>query len=384
VCSARLSPDRQALLLRALGDRREPAPLPLVLAATKSESPQVREAAVRVLAKFGDASAVAVLLDAALAGGPVAESAKDGLTNLAAGAEVDAAIAAKLANANAQAKVVLFELVGTRRTTAGDSAVRQALSDQDPSVKLAAIAALGQLIELKDLDLLLGRALGADAPEAEAAQAALRTAALRMSDRDGCAAKLGEALQGAAAQQQYLLELLGKVSGPKALEIVVAHSQSDHAQLKDAATRVLGEWVNADAAPALLAIAKSKSEEKKYQVRALRGYIRIARQLKLPDDQRLAMFRTAVEAAKRDDEKQIALDILTRIPSRATLDLAVSYLDQVGLKNAAADAAVKIAAKVSNQKAVAAAMQKVLDAGVGGNPGSHAKQLLDEAQSGGK
>jgi len=63
----KLSAEKQALLLRALGDRKEAAPLPTVVAATKSESPAVREAAVAVLAKLGDASAVAILLDAALA-----------------------------------------------------------------------------------------------------------------------------------------------------------------------------------------------------------------------------------------------------------------------------------------------------------------------------
>ena len=382
----KLPPARQALLLLALGDRQEPAPMPLVLAATKSESAAVREAAVRVLAKFGDASAVAVLLAAALGDATVAESAQAGLKSLAASPEIDAAIVAKLAGADAKAKVVLFELVGARRIMAAEPAVRAALADADASVKLTAIVALGQLIELKDLDLLTSRALaGANEQEIAAAQAALRTAALRMGDRDGCAAKLAANLKGAsAANRDYLLELLGKVSGSKALETVVAASQSDDATLKEAATKVLGEWVNADAAPALLEIAKT-DKDAKYQLRALRGYIRIARQLQLPAETRLAMFRTAVEVAKRDDEKKIALDILTRIPSPTTLELAVAYLDQPKLKDAAADAAVKIAAKVAKRpKEVAAAMQKILDAGVTGNPGARAKQLLDQAQAASK
>jgi len=42
---------------------------------------------------------------------------------------------------------------------------------------------------------------------------------------------------------------------------------------------------------------------------------------------------------------------------------------------------LKIAPKVSNPKAVAEAMQKVVDAGVGGNPGTRAKQLLDPAKA---
>jgi len=98
------------------------------------------------------------------------------------------------------------------------------------------------------------------------------------------------------------------------------------------------------------------------------------------------MFRIAMEVAKRNDEKQLALDVLTRIPSVETLEIAVAYLDKPGLKNAAAPAAVKIAPKrgAGDAKAGAAAMQKVLDAGVRGNPGARATQLLDQAKSGSK
>jgi len=382
----KLAPERQALLLRALGDRKEPAPLPVILAASKSPAAPVREAAIDVLAKHGDASAVAILLDAALGDGEVAGTAKEGLKKIP-GKEVDAAITAKLAGADAKAKAILFELVGARRITAAESAVREGLSDANEPVKLAAIAALGQLVELKDFEVLTSRALADDtSAETAVAKAALKTAALRMADREGSAARLAACLKGASgAGQVYLLELLGVVSGKTALDTVVANAKSSDPAIKDAATRVLGEWVNADAAPALLDIAKN-DQEAKYQIRALRGYIRIARQLQLTTQTRLAMFRTAMEVAKRNEEKQIALDILTRIPSAATLKLAASHLDEAPLKDAAADAAVKIAARLVGRqpKAVAAAMQKVVDAGVGGTPGNRAKQLLDQAKSGSK
>jgi len=381
----RLPPERQALLLRALGDRKEPVPMAVLLAATKSPSADVREAAVRVLARHGDASAVAILLDAALGEGEAAAAAREGLKGLS-GNEVDSAIAARLAQADAKAKVVLFELVGARRILAAEQAVRAALEDSNEPVRLAAITAMGQLAELKDLELLLGRALKAEGAEGTTAQRALRTAALRMGDRDATAAKLAEALQQAAgAHREYLLELLGKVSGAKALEVVAASAQSSDPAVKDAATRVLGNWVNADAAPALLQLAKSDPDAK-YQIRALRGYIRIARQLQLPEAQRLEMFRTAMEVAKRAEEKQLALAILTRIPSAQTLQLAVSYLDQPGLKEAAAEAAVGIAPKIIGRdpKPVAEAMQKVLDAGAAEATAARAKQLLDQARGGKK
>ncbi len=382
----KLPAERQALLLRALGDRQQPAPLPTVVAATKSESPAVREAAIAVLAKLGDASAVAILLDAALGEGPAAATAKEGLKSITA-PEADAAIMAKLAGADTKSIPVLFELAGARRIGAAAGKIRESLASSEAAVKLAALAALGQLIAVQDLDLLTSRALaGGNAPETVAAQAALRMAALRMADREATAAKLAECLNGASAENQaYLLELLGNVSGKRALQTVTAAAKSSDAALKEAATKTLGEWPNPEAADALLDLAKTDPENK-YRVRALRGYIRIARQLQLPDDVKLTMFQTAMDTATRDEDKRVALDILTRVPSAQTLKLAVSFVDQAGVKDAAADAAVNIAAKLVGRqpKAVADAMQKVVDARVGGNPGSRAQQMLDQARAASK
>ena len=379
----KLPGERQGLLLRALADREAALPLSTVIAASKSPSPEVREAAIVVLAKLGDANAVGILLDAALSTDPVAERAKEGLKTLAV-PEVDAAILTKLDGADARATAVLVELAGARRIGAAAGKSRESLASGDQAVRLAALEALGQLIAVEDLELLTSRALAAgDAPEIQVAQAALQTAALRMAEREATAAKLAACLPGASAEHQaYLLELLGRISGKTALQAVTAAAKSSDAALKDDATKVLGQWPNPEAADALLELAKTDPENK-YRVRALRGYIRIARQLQLPDDVKLAMFHAAMQTATRDEDKQIALDILSRIPSVSTLHLAASYVDQDGLKAAAADAAGKIAARLVAQhpKEVAEAMHKVVQAKVGGNPGNQAQQLLDQARA---
>jgi hypothetical protein len=239
-------------------------------------------------------------------------------------------------------------------------------------------------VELGDLDLLLSRAFAAaDTPERKAAQQALETAALRMADREATSAKFASVLGKQAVENKvFLLDLLGKLAGPTALETVAAHTRSDDDALKDAATRVLGDWPNPEAADTVLAVARTEKTNK-YQIRALRGYIRIARQLQFPDDKRLAMFQAAMEVAKRTDEKRLALDILTRIPSVETLQLTVSYLGVPELKEAAGEAAVAIAEKVitANAPAVAEAMGKVLAADAGGRRTARAQQLLDRAKA---
>lgn len=61
--------------------------------------------------------------------------------------------------------------------------------------------------------------------------------------------------------------------------------------------------MSADAAPVLLDLAKTETSNK-YKVRALRGYIRIARQLDMEPKQRMEMCRQAIEVAQRADEKR--------------------------------------------------------------------------------
>ena len=81
------------------------------------------------------------------------------------------------------------------------------------------------------------------------------------------------------------------MGGPKALATIAAAVKGSDAQLQDTGSRVLGEWMTVDAAPVLLDLAKTAPSDK-YQVRALRGYIRLARQFAMPDAQRAEMCRT--------------------------------------------------------------------------------------------
>ena len=112
------------------------------------------------------------------------------------------------------------------------------------------------------------------------------------------------------------------MGGPKALETIAAAVKGSDEQLQDTGSRVLGEWMSVDAAPVLLDLAKTASSDK-YQVRALRGYIRLARQFAMPDQQRAEMCQKALDAASRAEEQKLVLAVLERYPSVDTLRVAV-------------------------------------------------------------
>ena len=189
--------------------------------------------------------------------------------------------------------------------------------------------------------------------DAKVAQQALKAASIRMPDREACAAELTAAVNRSAAAptKQSLLEILGAMGGTRALAAVGAAAKSSDAGLQDTGSRLLGEWMTKDAAPVLLDLATT-DKGNKYKVRALRGYIRIARQFVLPRMERAEMCAKAFEAASRPAEQKLVLDVLKRYPNSHTLKVAVNAMQAPELKNEAAEAALAIAKKIGGKAAV--------------------------------
>jgi len=374
---AEAAPERASLIIYAIGDRQGVMLPQSVLQATTTGDEQVRLAAIELVGRLGDVSAVPTLL--AIAVGSDAElsaAAKTALTGLP-GEKVDADLAARLPGAKGKSLAILIDLVGERRIEATPELVK-ALDHSDIAIRDAALAALGATVGPKDLNVLITEVVEAKAAaDGEAAEKALLEAAIRMPDREATAAELSAAMAKAPTPAKAsLLKALGAMGGPTALETITRAVKSGDEQMQDVGTRVLGEWMTADAAPVLLEITKDPSN-KKYQVRALRGYLRIARQLKqLPDEQRIAMARQALEIAQRPEERELALDVLKRCPSAESIELASSLVGDKELGDRAVETAIFIGEKIKDKDPAAAksAGQKALEA-------SPPKELADRARA---
>jgi HEAT repeat protein len=320
-----------------------------VIQAAKQGEHAVRIAAIGALGRVSDPKGLSTLLEVATESDTeMVEAAKSALANLP-GENVDQEIVARLSDARGKPLAVLIDLVGQRRIDASTALVK-ALDDSEPSVRHAALNALGATVDAKELDVLIKEVLDPRAPDdASVAQSALLAASVRMPDRDECAAELAKAMQGApASMKATLLEILGAVGGPKSLEAIRAAANGSDEQLQDVATRLLGEWMNVEAAPVLLELAKSPAGNR-YQVRALRGYIRLARQFSMPDTQRAEMCRNALAAARRADERKLVLQVLERYPSMDTLKVAVEATQVPELRADATRVAKSIAEQLEGK-----------------------------------
>jgi hypothetical protein len=111
----------------------------------------------------------------------------------------------------------------------------------------------------------------------------------------------------------------------------------------------------------------------------LRGYIRIARQMNLPAEQKLAMCEAAFRAAQRNEERRLVLAVLGRVASAKAISMVVPHFANPALAEDAAAAALAVGEKIiqTDPSAVADAMQRVLKSGVSSGKAAQAKALLD-------
>ena len=348
---AKATPERQSLLIVAIADRGDATALTAVLQAAKSGPDSVKVTVVKVLRQLGDASSVPLLLELAVDENPaLAKTAVESLASLA-GKEVDAEIAARLSKAEGKVRLVLLQLVGDRMLTAAMPEVIKASADPDLQTRLRALATLGYAVEFKDLSVLIDRvaATPEKAEEAKAAVAALKTACQRMPDADACAAKVVATMGAAKVPARInLLEVLTAVGGRKALEAVAGAAADSDADIQDAGSRLLGKWMTLDAVPVLANLARSAADTK-YEVRSVRAYIRLVRQFPMSEEKRAEMCRTAMAITKRDAEKKLVLDVLTRYPSLEGLQLASEAAKTASLKPDATKAVLVISQKISGK-----------------------------------
>jgi HEAT repeat protein len=330
------SADRQDLLILSLADRGDSRVLPIVLQAAKNGQGQHRIVALRALKRVGDASCAPALLDAALSGGDDVSKAAIETIEILKGNGVDDLIVSRLATAQGKSRIVLMDLASRRHTAAAAPAFWLGVDDKDPTVRAAALAGLGAVVEPAGLPKLLNRfATAKDDKEAVALNKALQEVCLRTADRDATAEKLAAALQTASGSLKgKLLETLNVVGGKKSLEIVATAALSKDAELRAAAFRVLGQWMSTDAAPVLLDLYRTTGDER-LKIGALRGYIRIARQFDMPADRRAAMCRTAMELAQRKEEKRLVLEVLVRYPGKEMRAIAQESLKNPDLQGEA-------------------------------------------------
>jgi len=325
-----LPPPRQSALLVVLADLGDDSVVPEIEPLAKSADDEVAATAWETLADLGglqdSAGRGAAGLAAALARPAIAPRVMAALGS-AENPQLDAQVKStiqKLAEGQQTPEptvaIGLFKYAVARQLSdLAEPLLQIAQSHADPVVTAAAIRAAGSLVSLDELArlLLTSEQLAQRAPEgplALAASEALQRATVRMPPDEVAEVIAGLLADAQGARKAMLLEQLALVGGERALEVVAEMARSSDLGDVDLATRVLGQWLSADAADVLSDLAANLNHPA-YRLRSLRGYLRLGRQFDMPPEQRTELATRAYQLADRDEERTLALEILLRFPT---------------------------------------------------------------------
>ncbi len=356
------APDnRAALMVQALADLKGTVDQQALLRLAAQGSKEVRIAALGAIGRIGDAACVAPLIGIAVESSDLYAPVKAALVEIPDDA-VNKEVLTRLPTAQGDIdKQLLVEVVGLRRIEATEQLVA-ALRSSKALIRSAALESMGSTVSQQRLPLLVEQVINPQhAEDSSAAQQALKAAAVRMPDREACAKTLSQAINNVPpATKVSLLEIIAAVGGSQALQTVGQHAKGRDVQLRDTSTDLLGKWMTIDAAPVLLDLARTGPVDR-FQGRTVRGYIRIARQFVMSDEERAKMCNEAMAVAKQGSDRTDIINILTRYPSIETLKAAIQFRQNSSLEAQATKAALEIGAKLAGNKE---AQQLLANAGI--------------------
>lgn len=332
-------------ILHALGLLGHRGAVPALVARLNDPDEEIRLAATRALATTADAAAVRPLLGVAAEGGVLRGPAREALDRIR-GPEADATLLAALKEGDARVRAEAGRALGVRRVTAAVSSLLKAVEESDPAVRNDLYKALAGVVRAEDLPALADL-VARTADASDAAAAAVMAAASQIPDAARRADPVVAACERTSgAGRQALWKILGRLGGPRALEILRTALKDPDEEARKEAVRALSLWPDPGAAEDLLAIARGGSGSQTLPILALRGYIRLAGLAKDRPTEAVRMFRTALDTARRADEKRLALGGLGEVPDPEALKLVAPFLDDPELRNEAAAAAVAIGKEI--------------------------------------
>ena len=382
-----VSADAKPGVIALLAERGGEAARGAILDAMRERDEGVRLAAIEAARVFKGTSTVPPLIAFLASKDSKSHDAAQKSLERIPGDEASAAIASALGAAAPEVRRDLLGVLTVRGARQHSDAVMAATKDRDKGVQESALRALEVLGEEKHVPAIVDIVVKTDTGSVRGAAEKALGAICGRSNRDNCVKSILPAMAGAGVDAKCaLIRVLGKVPSPKGLDAVRAALKGSDARIQDAAVRALSEWPSRAVAPDLLQIARS-GRSRTQQVLALRGFVRLVKEQKFKNADKVAMYKGAMVAAKRPDEKKMILSALGEVKDIAAVKLIAASLGDAALREEAAAAAVRIGRdfrgdvrKEPLRQIIVPTMQKVLEISKNKNVRRDAERVLKEAR----
>ena len=380
----RAGSDHGVMLLLVLSDRGDAAVLPKLLQVAQNAPKPTRVATVGLLDRFGDISAVPVLLNAAAdADADLARTAKATLTRME-GKPVDGALLEGLPQSSGRTRQVIIELAALRHIEAAVPAIVPSAEDPDPGIRRAALSTLGALgseQQAGDLVRLISKAQ--DPADRDAIEGALTAICGRAGTK--CLPYVLPLAKHSQSELRIIaLRALATMGGRDALAAVTSALADRDESVRDEAVGTLATWPNnwpEDAAVAepLLGLVKS-GQKRSYQVQGARGYLLYVQESKkLSNADKLRAIDHLLPLLQQPQEKRLAISALSSIPTAKTLESLVTLAGDPAVAEEACLAIVNVATGNDLRSASKATRQKALQAALDQSKSDSTRNKASEA-----
>lgn len=327
----------QVAMLAAIRIRRDKSLTPVVLQAAGSDAPVVRVAAIRALGIVGDATALPLLLKSSAGDDAAGRAAKQSLERICDPADDDQIAAVLRAEEDPLRRATWIGLVEARRPAGAVALLLQEAKYDHPQVRSRAMAALANLAGPKDVAAMASAVLRAEqGAERDNAEKAVMLVCQQVPDAEQRAKPVINILKNSSpADRAALLPLLGRIGGSEARRTIQPALSSGDAELYEAGVRAICNWPDASVAEQLLELSQ-KATTARHRLWALRAFIRvIALPSDVPDAEKLAMLKQAMQRAERDEERNLVLQRASAVRTVEALRFLLPYLDQPSLAQTA-------------------------------------------------
>lgn len=374
--------EAQALLVYALGERRDDAVLQAVSTAAEHSNAEVRLAALGVLGSIGNASTVERLVRHTTASDPAEqEVARTALRRLR-GVGIERKLVQILNSVGPAAKTEAILALADRDAREMAAGLMEWIGSGDTEVREAAARAVGELARPGELPALTDMMLRVDAR----VRSDLRKAIVAAAHRTGRESQTVQRIQGLwrrnleEAVAGELLAVLGELGHPDGLGLLKQALSDRRAFVRYQAITALSTWPDSAPLDALWKVVENASM-RQHRVLALRGAVRMIRKdPKLSADERLRRYEQAMQLALTDATRRLILGELSVVRTPASLAMATSFLDRPQLAQEAAQAAIAISGSLLNQNPQLArnALQRALTLPLSTPLEQQAREALDQ------
>lgn len=328
----------QSELIYLFSEKNDKSAFPLILKSLESKDRQVQLIAIKAAAKTGQSEAIVPIAAMMKTGdNEIIAAAQTALLTIEGEGVADAA-ASFIPQVSGAARCALIEIISKRGAVRYAGLIFDEVGNSDPQIKLTAEKALSSVVKSGDGERIAGLLNNASAKnEISALQDALFPAIQYSGNKSEQVATILALMKKAGDKQSRYYNIFAKTGGSEALAIVEKEFETGSLDQKEAALKVLFNWSDFTALEALYRISKSNPSGKFHDV-ALTSYISGIDKSENTTDQKVLMFRKAMELSNAVDQKKQILQGIAKNSTLLSLVFVAKYLDNNDLQQTAMQA----------------------------------------------